>query len=149
MIVTDEKLLRVHCEDVLPEEVDSLRTQLETELAASADRGFPGIGLACPQIGIAKRMAIIRIPARNGMIVIDLVNPVIEQSWDLGTFDGEGCLSFPGLVGKTKRFNEILVSNQVYPNKFVVTGLPAVVIQHEVDHLLEVLLPDKLKEVNG
>ncbi len=148
MIITDEKLLRVHCENVLPEEVPALRETLEKELQESADRGFPGIGLACPQIGIPKRMAIIRVPLSNGIMAIDLVNPVIEKAWDKAIFEAEGCLSFPGLEGKTFRFKEILVSNEVYPKRFVAMGLPAVVIQHEIDHLLETLLPDRLKELN-
>lgn len=54
-IITDEKLLRVACEDVLPGEIDPLRRELEIELQKSTERGRPGIGLACPQIGKKKK----------------------------------------------------------------------------------------------
>jgi len=138
MIITDEKLLRIKCEDVLPEEVEEIRVALEKELKLSGERGNEGVGLAAPQIGIYKKMAIIR----PGKISIDLVNPIIEKQFDLKIVDGEGCLSFPGKREKTRRYNEIHVINGCYPNGFVATDMLAVVVQHESDHLRGVLLPD-------
>jgi peptide deformylase len=140
MIITDENALRMKCEDVRPDEIDDLRTELESELRASAARGQPGLGLACPQIGIPKRMAIVRLV--NG-IHVDLVGCKIEHSYDLHVFEGEGCLSFPGRFENTMRYDEIyVVDNRVEPRRFIATGLLAVVIQHELDHLEGVLLPD-------
>jgi peptide deformylase len=144
VIITDEKLLRVECEDVLPDEALSLRKKLEAELDMSFRLGRPGIGLACPQIGIAKNMAIVRIATGTGMFYnVDLVNCRIAESYDQAEFDGEGCLSFPDMVVKTLRYKEIkVVDNLVEPHEFVATGLFAVCIQHELDHLRGVLLPD-------
>ena len=143
MIITDERALRVSCEDVKLDEVDGLRIALEKELKASADRGNPGIGLAAPQIGIAKKMAIIRTDSYS----IDLVNAKIEKYFDLMEFYGEGCLSFPGKLVKTKRYNEVHIVNDVEPRKFIATGLLAIVCQHEYDHYRGVLLPDvEIKE---
>lgn len=147
MIITDEKLLRVVCEPVSPEEIEELRAKLEAELEHSAELGRPGIGLAAPQIGIPKRMAIIRIPTSDkGAYSIDLVNCRIKQGYDLSIFQGEGCLSFPAeMVGRTKRYQEIyVVDNMVEPFSFIAKGLPAVCIQHELDHLDGKLLPDML-----
>lgn len=144
MIITDESVLRVKCVDVLPDEVDSLRIQLEKELKLSGDRGSPGIGLAAPQIGIAKRMAIVRL----GNASINLVNAVITEKYDEMIFEGEGCLSFPGKVLKTRRFNEIHVINGCDPQRFIATGLLAVVTQHELNHLEGILLSDvEIKEI--
>jgi len=144
VIITDEKLLRVECKDVLPEEISSLREKLEAELQRSFELGRPGIGIAAPQIGIAKNMAIVRIPTGTGMSYsVDLVNCRIEKSYDQKIFNGEGCLSFPNMTVKTMRYNEIkVVDNAVEPKQFVATGLFAVCIQHELDHLRGVLLPD-------
>lgn len=144
MIITDEKLLRVKCEKVLPEEVGSLREQLEKELELSNNSGRPGIGLAAPQIGIAKTMAIVRIPLFGGRFYsVDLVNARIVQGYDKTFFDREGCLSFPGKEVRTSRYQEIhVVDNLVEPYTFIATGLPAVCIQHELDHLIGILLPD-------
>ena len=138
MIVTDEETLRVHCEEVLPEEVQELRERLEAALKWSASKGRPGVGIACPQIGIAKAMAIVRI----GDTSIDLVNPKILNKYHQFKFEGEGCLSFPGLQEETLRYNEIVVESAVSPYNFIVTGFGAVVVQHEIDHLNSILLPD-------
>lgn len=145
MIITDEQKLRVVCKDVLPEEIGPLKDQLERELERSASIGRPGVGLSAPQIGINKNMAIIR----SGQGVdIDLVNAKIIKGYDKHTFNNEGCLSFPGKFVKTKRYNEIYISNNlVEPESFILTGFPAIIVQHELDHLNGVLLPDvEIKE---
>lgn len=144
MIITDESLLRVKCVDVLLEEVASLREALENELKLSGERGAPGIGLAAPQIGIAKNMAIVRVPLPNGKLYsVDLVNCIQKSGYDKTFFDGEGCLSFPGRLERTMRYQEIhVVNNLIPPYSFIATGLPAVCIQHELGHLIGELLPD-------
>jgi len=144
MIITDEAKLRVECVDVLPEEVDSLRVTLEGELEYSYEMGRPGIGLAAPQIGINKRMAIVRLTSEHGNVYnVDLVNCKIAQGFSEDIFDNEGCLSFPGVYKRTKRYSEIyVVDNVVEPHSFIATGLFGVCIQHELDHWKGRLLPD-------
>jgi len=144
VIITDEKLLRVECVDVLPDEVLSLKEKLEEELQLSFKLGRPGIDLACPQIGIAKNMAVVRISTGTGKFHnVDLVNCRISETYDQAEFHGEGCLSFPDMTATTLRYKEIkVVDNLVEPHEFVATGLLAVCIQHELDHLRGVLLPD-------
>lgn len=150
MIINDDeekvRQLGLHSKLVEPNEIEELKNLLELELALSAKNGFPGIGLACPQIGIAKKMAIIRINGKPSFYA-DLVNPIIEEKYDLGIFQGEGCLSFPNLAGNTMRYQEIKVINFLgNPKKFIATGLPAVCIQHEIDHLNGIVLPDLIKK---
>lgn len=145
MIVKDAEQLRLPCEDVLPGEVDDLRAKLEKELKKCARRGRPGIGLAAPQIGIQKRMAIVRIKAANGRSYdLDLINPTIEVTNEPIVFD-EGCLSFPGQSIMTHRFNEIVVATGLEDSreKVAATGLIAVCIQHETDHLDGILMMDR------
>lgn len=139
MIITDESLLRVTCDPVLLSEVDDLRAELEKGLAWAAKQKRAGVGLACPQIGIAKEMAIIRVDNFN----VDLVNAKISEKYNQFEFSGEGCLSFPGRYEKTLRYREIVVEgNLIKPYRFIATGFVAVVIQHELDHLQGILLPD-------
>jgi peptide deformylase len=139
IIVNNEAALRIPCTDVLPEEVGDLRAQLEFELDNSARLGRPGIGLAAIQIGIPKNMAIVRTERTK----IDLVNCQIVKSYDKAIFEQEGCLSFPGRVENTWRYQEIVVANNmVEPANFIATGLLAVVVQHELDHMNSIILPD-------
>lgn len=139
MIITDESLLRVECEPVLSSEVDYLRSKLENALEWSERNGHPGVGLACPQIGIAKEMAIVRVDG----IKLDLVNAKITNKYYQFEFDGEGCLSFPGRYERTLRYKEVVVEgNLVQPYRFIATGFVAVVIQHEINHWQGILISD-------
>lgn len=132
MIITNnEEILRVKCEDATLEEAQGIILLLENELKESARLGRPGIGLAAPQIGISKRVAIIRLEE----LKIDLINCKVVQSYDPAVFKGEGCLSFPNQYKDTIRYQEIVVDNNlIYPHKFALSGLPAVVVQHEIGH---------------
>lgn len=139
MIITDEKLLRVKCEDVLPGEVGELIDLLERELKRSGERGSAGIGLSGPQISIPKNIAIVRLGKYN----INLVNCRIAEKFDPEIFEEEGCLSFPGKFVRSMRYKEIYVVDNMDDNKeFIAQGLVAVVVQHELDHLNSRLLPD-------
>lgn len=141
MIITfNEEALRVKCEPVLPEEVGALVETLEKELEYANRLGKNGIGLAAPQIGIAKNIAIVRLPKMK----FDLVNAKIVAGYDPALFTDEGCLSFPGRSENTIRFQEVhIVNNLVEPHSFVATGFIAVVCQHELDHLNSTLFMDR------
>ena len=140
IIINNEEALRVTCEDVALEEVNDLICVLENELSYANRLGKNGIGLAAPQIGISKNIAIVRLG--NGMD-INLINAKLERGFDPAVFTQEGCLSFPGRVEDTTRFQEVYIKNNLtYPHSFVATGLTAVVIQHELDHLNSILFMD-------
>ena len=140
MIIKDEKLLRVACEQATIEEAKEIIILLEKALIESDKNGFPGIGLAAPQIGIAKQVLIVRIP---NICNINLANHKITKTYDKALFKNEGCLSFPGIYADTHRFQEIVIENNLFtPHSFIATGLTAVVIQHETDQMKEKLLID-------
>lgn len=92
-----------------------------------------GVGLAAPQVGVLKRVAVIDI----GDGPIELVNPVItESSGEQG--DMEGCLSFPGQAGYVVRPNFVKVeaydrNGDLY--EYEGEGLFARAVFHECDHL--------------
>lgn len=142
MIITDEKILRLPCTNASKDEVGAIVEQLERELEYSGRMGRPGIGLSAIQIGIHKNIAIIRVDENHS---VNLVNCKIQNRYDEFKFLGEGCLSFPKLIGDTNRYNEIhIVDNLVYPYAMILTGIMAVVAQHEIDHWNNRLLPDFL-----
>jgi peptide deformylase len=98
-----------------------------------------GVGLAAPQIGVSKRIAVIDItfkedPAQK----IALVNPEIVrvEGKQVGT---EGCLSIPEFREKVSRPKRVRVRAQDLDGKiFEMTGedLLARAFMHETDHLL-------------
>jgi peptide deformylase len=141
MIITNnEAALRVFCEPVTMDEVGSLVEILEKELDYANRLGKNGIGLAAPQIGIAKDIAIVRLPK----ISFNLVNAKLVQGFDPATFTDEGCLSFPGRTENTTRFQEVYITNNLTePHSFVASGFVAVVCQHELDHLNSTLFMDR------
>lgn len=127
MIITDDKQLREPCEDTNLIEASDIINKLEAELKNSK---ILGVGLAAPQIGIKKRVLIIR-----GKTKINLVNPVIIKQYDLMEFNDEGCLSYPDIYLTTKRFNEIFVQDLFHTAGIILVGIDAVIVAHEIDHL--------------
>ncbi len=101
-----------------------------------------GVGLAAPQIGILRRIAVIKI----GSEAIELVNPkIIEVS---GTQkEEEGCLSCPNFSGVTLRPMQVLVEgyNRLGEKvKYLGRGLKARAFCHEIDHLDGILFKSRL-----
>mgnify|MGYP001451509489 FL=1 len=100
-----------------------------------------GVGLAAPQVGVLRRVVVIDI----GEGLIELINPVIV--YESGEqFEMEGCLSIPGIKGKVKRPEKVIVRAQNRKGKtFEMTGteLLAIAFCHEIDHLNGILFTDK------
>jgi peptide deformylase len=104
-----------------------------------------GVGLAATQLGVLHRVLVYRAYAEDPLTA--LVNPVIEwRSEELETAM-EGCLSLPGVHVEVERAERVRVSAQDERGETLeieAEGLPARVIQHEVDHLDGVLILDRI-----
>ena len=103
---------------------------LETMYEAS------GVGLAAPQVGVLRRIAVIDASEEGNEPVV-LINPeIIEKD---GTQTGEeGCLSVPGKAGKVTRPQHVKVrSLDMDMNEVIYEGedLKARAFCHEIDHL--------------
>ena len=93
-----------------------------------------GVGLAAPQVGILKRIAVIDTTGEDPIV---LINPVILET-DGEQVGQEGCLSVPGKAGIVRRPNYVKV--EAYDEnmeKYVVEGteLMARALCHEIEHL--------------
>ena len=100
-----------------------------------------GAGLAAPQVGILRRIAI--CATENGLV--ELINPEIIATEGQQN-ELEGCLSVPGVWGITDRPAKVTVKALDRNGKeFTVTGedLDARCFCHELDHLDGVLFTDK------
>jgi peptide deformylase len=138
--------IRIHGDLVLREKavtVSRFNARLHQLLDDMAETmsGAEGAGLAAPQIGISKRIIVIK----NGDKVLELINPeVIESEGE--SSDIEGCLSVPGLYGEVPRFARIKVKGRDRTGQEIsvaAEGFLARVLQHEIDHLHGILFIDK------
>jgi peptide deformylase len=97
-----------------------------------------GVGLAAPQIGIAKRIAVIDLSvAEDPAQKIVLINPEIIRKEEFQTGE-EGCLSLPGFREQVTRPKTVTVRAQnIKGEPFEMTGeeLLARAFAHEIDHL--------------
>ncbi|WP_077211474.1 peptide deformylase [Bacillus dakarensis] len=107
---------------------------------------FDGVGIAAPQIGIDKQIAIVDIGDETG--TIELINPEILETKGEQT-GPEGCLSFPGLFGEVTRPFFVKVKAQNRKGKYYqieAEDYMARAIQHEIDHLHGVLFTSKVSK---
>ena len=115
---------------------------LETMYAA------PGIGLAAPQVGVAKRVIVIDL-AKDGepRAPLRLANPEILWVSDEDAVFEEGCLSVPEHYAEVARPAAARIRYLDYENEIreiEAAGLLATCLQHEIDHLDGVLFIDHL-----
>ena len=107
-------------------------------------RAVHGAGLAAPQIGVSLRIAVIEIPGKE---VIILINPEIIKRQGERVVE-EGCLSVPGYYGEIKRSKVVKVKAQDRSGKefrLRREGLLAHALEHEIDHLNGVLYVDHIE----
>jgi peptide deformylase len=108
----------------------------------------PGIGLAAPQVGVAKRVLVVDV-ARDGAPrqPMKIANPeILWRSPELLTTN-EGCLSLPEHYADVSRPAKIrlrYLDEQNEIREVEVEGLLATCIQHEMDHLEGVLFVDHI-----
>lgn len=103
-----------------------------------------GIGLAAIQVGVPYRVFAVRTDPIHVCF-----NPKIVDLSGVEMVSEEGCLSFPGMQVKVKRFDEVRLRFQTFDGKFItrkLAGLAARVVQHEYDHLDGVLFYNRANQ---
>lgn len=117
-----------------------------------------GVGLAAPQAGEGSAIAVIcirPIKHRKEAKEFDLViiNPTIIKTYGNRIQQWEGCISTgplkSGLFAKVPRYKKIdlkYIDEKGIKQSKTFEGLPAHIIQHEVDHLNGILFVDKVKD---
>jgi peptide deformylase len=104
-----------------------------------------GVGLAATQLGVLHRVLVYRAYPEDPLTA--LVNPVIEWRSDELEAAEEGCLSLPGVHVEVERPASVRVrarDERGEELEIEAEGLPARVIQHEIDHLDGVLILDRV-----
>lgn len=147
-------VLREKCKAIDPAKIRTpevqglIRDMLETMV------DYNGVGLAAPQVYVPVRLCIAGGDAdEQGQPHLRvLINPeitVLDAERREGMY--EGCLSIPGLRGYVERPAHIRV--KAYDEtgqlgEFELEGYPAIVMQHECDHLDGVLYVDRMQDMS-
>jgi len=129
----DERLHKIAA--AVPSITQEIRTLVnnmaETMYAAA------GVGLAATQVDVHKRVVVIDTSETRDELLV-LINPEIIASAGKSETQ-EGCLSVPGIFDKVFRAEQVTVrATDINGKLFEIeaTGLLAVCIQHEMDHLV-------------
>jgi peptide deformylase len=120
---------------------DMLETMVDAE----------GIGLAAPQVSRSQRIVVMECGGEGGFPRTVLINPEIVYYGPRQVEMWEGCLSVDGLRGKVTRPSMVRVralDRLGSPLEFDATGLYAVCIQHEVDHLNGKMFLDRMTDLS-
>ena len=110
-----------------------------------------GIGLAAPQVSQSDQLVVMECGGEGGFPRTVLINPKIMFYGPQQTKMWEGCLSIDNLRGQVTRPSMIRV--QAYDEHGVLqdweaSGLYAVCIQHEMDHLIGKLFIDRMADMS-
>lgn len=119
---------------------------LETMYAA------PGVGLAAPQVGRFIRMVVVDYSSKEEVRMPRvLINPQLELQGELIVSEREGCLSVPmGYRANVQRYSRIHLTARDLDWNLIdeeLENFPAIVVQHETDHLDGVLFIDRISRL--
>jgi len=137
-----DEILNKRCKEV--REINDRILELLDDMRDTMYENGNGVGLAAPQVGILKRLVVIDV----GDGLIEMINPVIVET-EGEQVEIEGCLSIPGVYGKVRRPERVVVEYLNREGKKVRTeghGLLAICICHELDHLDGILFDEKVIE---
>ncbi len=155
-------VLRARAADVPPEMLGTSKLRQLVATMTEVMRKAPGVGLAAPQIGVGLRLMVLEDAealmsrlspadrAARGRAPFPLkviANPTLTVHGEARATFFEGCLSVPGYMALVERALEVEVRgvDEVGdPVRWRVSGWPARILQHEVDHLAGTLYIDRM-----
>ncbi|HEY1279952.1 MAG TPA: peptide deformylase [Acidimicrobiales bacterium] len=155
ILTLGDPVLRRPARDVTPQELASSDVQQLIDDLIDTMHAAHGAGLAAPQIGDGRRIAVIevdhnpRYPYKPPIPLTVVVNPMITPVDDERYRSNEGCLSVPDLRGDVERAVRVRVEHldrNGDRHDDVKVGLTAGTFQHECDHLDGVLFVDRVRD---
>ena len=135
------------------EPVETIDDDVKTLVEDMAETMFeaPGVGLAAVQVGVLKQVLVYNeSPDDEEKTYKVLINPEIVHSEGKYQSEDEGCLSVPEFRATVNRAAKVSVKAldiDGNPVSIDAEGMPAVVLQHEIDHLNGVLFIDRISSL--
>ncbi|MBM7837494.1 peptide deformylase [Alkalihalobacillus xiaoxiensis] len=143
--------LTVEDKNTLQSMLEFLKNSQDPDIAEKYDLR-PGVGLAAPQIGVAKRLFAVHTTDENGKeYSLGIANPkVVSHSVEQNELEnGEGCLSvdreIEGVVPRHSRLTVKGFDQNGDPITLRLRGYIAIVFQHELDHLDGIMFYDRIE----
>lgn len=160
LVKQDHPALHQIAEEVPHEEIGSpaikkVIKDMRAALEGYNVKGFNGIAIAAPQIGVSLRIFLVHNMSKDKedkdtLPSLIAINPVITKLSKKKHLVGEGCLSVGEDYGAVKRSTHATLrafDEHGIPYERGASGLLAQVFQHEVDHLDGILFVDKAEKV--
>lgn len=148
IVTLPTKSLRERSRELRVEEITTPEFQAFLDQLIVTMHVADGVGIASPQVG--KNIRAIVVNTKQGAECF--INPEIVKKSE-ATEDGEeGCLSVPGKYGIVTRHKKVTVralNRHGRKVEFEAKQFPAIIFQHEIDHLDGILFIDKAKNVTG
>ncbi len=150
-------VIRTPSEAIPKESIPSASMQRFIDDMIETMREYDGVGLAAPQVHVAKQVALIevdanrRYPGEGPIPLTVLINPRILTMSKKQLEDWEGCLSIDELRGRVPRAESLDVeayNRKGEKIKFHAQGFFARIIQHECDHLAGKVFLDRMPNLS-
>lgn len=141
IVLFGNPILRSRCKEVRKDEFNTLPDLVNNMIHTTIKN--KGSGLAACQVGVNKRIFVAQI----GDDMLPFINPIVKPVSNAKIDSNEGCLSIPGFTADIKRFRSIIVDYLDVDGKShrkMFSGMPAIIIQHETDHLDGTMFIDKI-----
>ncbi|MDO8583605.1 MAG: peptide deformylase [bacterium] len=146
-IITDPaKSLREPSRELRVEEITTpeFQTFLNQLIVTMIEKD--GVGIAAPQVGKNIRAIVVSMPKGPECFM----NPEIAKAATTTVESEEGCLSVPGKFGMVTRSKKVTVraiNRHGRHVEFDVKHFPAIIFQHEIDHVNGILFIDKATKI--
>jgi peptide deformylase len=151
-------VLKAQAEPIADPKAQEIQQLVRDMIETLEDVG--GIGLAAPQVHVAKRVVIFYVPGERRTAAGEpaedipltvLINPEIEPLSEEKAAGVEACLSVPGLAGPVPRWTHIRyraldLHGRMFERE--AKGYHARVVQHECDHLDGILYPMRMTDLS-
>lgn len=153
-----DPILSTRCEEV---DINQINKELLEQIEDMKEtlNFTEGFGIAAPQVGVNKRIAIIQVDKEKCFYkdceevpTTVMINPTWRKLSEEKTIEYEGCLSVPSIRGKVERYTHIEVTYYNEQGEKIVKqvkGFTARDIQHECDHLEGIVFLEKVSGENG
>lgn len=146
ILTAPHPVLAKKARDVKPDEVGPDLARLLSDMAETM-YAAPGVGLAAPQIGDGRRIIVVDSGDEEGHGLLKMVNPTITARSQEVIHWRETCLSVPDLeveVARARHLQVTWLDENGAEQKGEFHDFEAVILQHELDHLLGTVLLDRV-----